>query len=66
MDEIRQLIKLKIEYYNMYYRYLSKSKYLTYASILEELLDEIENIPESITKYVEEMEGNKWLIGQMA
>lgn len=51
MKEIEYLIKLKIKYYREQYAQLSKSVYLRYALELEDLLREIDNIPESIMEY---------------
>lgn len=51
MKEIEYLIKLKIKYYRERYAQLSKSVYLRYALELEDLLREIDNIPESIMEY---------------
>jgi hypothetical protein len=59
MGAIKKLIKLKIEYYNKLYSYLSNSKFLSYVNILEELLDEIEGIPETVIRYEEIMEDLK-------
>lgn len=51
MKDIKYLIKLKIKYYRVQYEMLSNSEYLRYALELEDLLWEIENIPESIKEY---------------
>ena len=51
MKEIEYLIKLKIKYYRAQYEQLSHSVYLRYALELEDLLREIDNIPESIMEY---------------
>ena len=65
MDEIKYLIRLKIKYYRAQYERLSNSTYLRYALELEELHQEIKNIPESIMEYEFMLEEEKWLIGQM-
>lgn len=51
MKDIKYLIKLKIKYYRVQYEQLSHSVYLRYALELEDLLREIDNIPESIMEY---------------
>lgn len=51
MKDIKYLIKLKIKYYRVQYEQLSQSAYLRYALELEDLIHDIDNIPESIKLY---------------